>query len=454
MKNINFKEHEEGLAKVFAEEEDPDIRMFLALALGKTKGNEALETLINTFLEEGDYRVKVNILRAFDNYPYLSVRDTVILALEDKSPHVSFQAASFLKKNGIDKDLGRYLDAANVQTNWRTKAELFASLLAKTPAYKTQANNYFSKEIIDAFNESTNPYEKGALLKALSEYPPNYRFIKNIVFTSRDTVLQTYGMEALIECRKSDKFPLVFQTTGLAVKGDFAQILRDAINSGDVALMGLAATLIREPRYNYNRYFEKYEFIEDAMKRLNLPKDMETYYELQKAISYIKGEPEPTIEKPKFNNPIEWRTIKGMEDTIKATIKTAKGDIGIHLFPTEAPGSVANFVKLVQEEFFNGKNFHRVVPNFVAQGGCPRGDGWGSLDYTIRSELGPIYYDKAGWIGMASAGNDTESTQWFITHSPTPHLDGRYTIFGRVVEGLSNIHKLDIGDVIQEITLD
>jgi len=81
----------------------------------------------------------------------------------------------------------------------------------------------------------------------------------------------------------------------------------------------------------------------------------------------------------------------------------------------DAPGSVANFVQLANSEFFNGKNFHRIVPNFVAQGGCPRGDGWGSLPYSIRSEIGPQYYDDEGYLGMASAGKDTECTQWFIS---------------------------------------
>ena len=82
-----------------------------------------------------------------------------------------------------------------------------------------------------------------------------------------------------------------------------------------------------------------------------------------------------------------------------------------------------------------GRPSHRVVPNFVAQGGCPRGDGFGSLPYTIRSEFAPIHYGT-GSVGVASAGAHTESCQWFITHSPTPRLDGRYTIFAEVIRGM------------------
>jgi cyclophilin family peptidyl-prolyl cis-trans isomerase len=123
------------------------------------------------------------------------------------------------------------------------------------------------------------------------------------------------------------------------------------------------------------------------------------------------------------------------------------------LYTHQAPGTVMNFVQLARDRFYNGKNFHRVVPNFVVQGGCPRGDGYGSLDYTIRSELAPSYYNSEGCVGMASAGNHTEGTQWFITHSPTPHLDGNYTLFGRVTEGMSVVHRIQIGDEITQVNI-
>jgi cyclophilin family peptidyl-prolyl cis-trans isomerase len=94
-----------------------------------------------------------------------------------------------------------------------------------------------------------------------------------------------------------------------------------------------------------------------------------------------------------------------------------------------------------------------VVPNFVIQSGCPRGDGFGSLGFTIRSEVGDTYYNDEGYVGMASAGLHTEGTQFFITHSPTPHLDGRYTIFAKVIEGMDVVHKISIGDTIKTINI-
>jgi len=89
----------------------------------------------------------------------------------------------------------------------------------------------------------------------------------------------------------------------------------------------------------------------------------------------------------------------------------------------------------------------------VMQGGCPRGDGYGSLDYSIRSELAHLHYDQAGYVGMASAGNHTECTQFFITHSPTPHLDGEYTIFARVTGGMDVVYASRVGDRIKKVNL-
>ncbi len=142
-----------------------------------------------------------------------------------------------------------------------------------------------------------------------------------------------------------------------------------------------------------------------------------------------------------------------LPDDVFVEVKTNKGVFSMQLYKDKAPGTVVNFVKLVKDNYYDGKFFHRVVPNFVIQTGCPHGTGWGSLDYTIRSELGPLYYDDAGYIGMASAGKDTECSQWFVTLAPTPHLDGRYTLFGKVTDGMDVVQKIELSDIIQYIKL-
>lgn len=136
----------------------------------------------------------------------------------------------------------------------------------------------------------------------------------------------------------------------------------------------------------------------------------------------------------------------------KAAITTGKGIIVLELLPREAPRTVANFIKLAQTGFYDNRVWHRVVPNFVIQDGCPRGDGWGGPGYTIRCEYNKLHYER-GTVGMALSGKDTGGSQYFITQSPQPHLDGRYTIFARVVEGMEVVDKIMVGDKIEKVTI-
>jgi HEAT repeat protein/cyclophilin family peptidyl-prolyl cis-trans isomerase len=129
----------------------------------------------------------------------------------------------------------------------------------------------------------------------------------------------------------------------------------------------------------------------------------------------------------------------------RAVIATAHGEIELELFGDDAIQTVANFINLAEAGFYNGLTFHRVVPNFVVQGGCPRGDGWGDAGYYIRSEFNQHRYDE-GYVGIATDGKDTGGSQFFITLSPQPHLNGRYTIFGRVTKGMEVVWKIDQGD--------
>jgi len=132
----------------------------------------------------------------------------------------------------------------------------------------------------------------------------------------------------------------------------------------------------------------------------------------------------------------------------KAAIQTDRGTIEIELFGDDATQTCANFIALAENGFYENLTFHRVVPNFVIQGGCPRGDGWGDPGYTIRSEFNRYHYER-GYVGIAHAGKDTGGCQFFITHSPQPHLNGRYTIFGRVTNGMDVVDQIDQGDKLK-----
>ncbi|AGB48404.1 peptidyl-prolyl cis-trans isomerase (rotamase) - cyclophilin family [Methanomethylovorans hollandica DSM 15978] len=138
----------------------------------------------------------------------------------------------------------------------------------------------------------------------------------------------------------------------------------------------------------------------------------------------------------------------------KAIIETEKGNIVLELFEKDAPKTVANFEKLIKQGFYDGLTFHRVIPNFVIQGGCPKGDGTGGPGYTIKCETkgNPRKHGK-GAISMAHAGKDTGGSQFFITHSPQPHLDGVHTVFGQVIEGMDVVNKIKPKDVMKKVTI-
>ncbi|PYP97283.1 MAG: hypothetical protein DMD38_06330 [Gemmatimonadetes bacterium] len=135
-----------------------------------------------------------------------------------------------------------------------------------------------------------------------------------------------------------------------------------------------------------------------------------------------------------------------------AFLETDRGRLDIELLPAEAPVTVAEFLGLVDRRFFDGTRWHRVVPNFVIQDGDPRGDGWGGpgAGFVLRDEINPVRYD-VGTVGMALSGPNTGGSQYFITHSAQPHLDGIYTIFGRVVGGADVLNAIGMGDRIRTI---
>ncbi len=139
------------------------------------------------------------------------------------------------------------------------------------------------------------------------------------------------------------------------------------------------------------------------------------------------------------------------------TIFTEKGDMKIEFYDDDAPATVANFVELSKKGYYDGLNFHRVIPGFVIQGGCPRGDGTGGPGYKIKCETGGTkqYHDR-GVLSMAHAGKDTGGSQFFVcfNRENTQHLDRVHTCFGRVIEGVDTIEKIKQGDKIVKISID
>jgi len=136
---------------------------------------------------------------------------------------------------------------------------------------------------------------------------------------------------------------------------------------------------------------------------------------------------------------------------IELTIKTSKGDINLDLFATKAPKTVTNFIELAKAGYYDGLVFHRVIPNFMIQGGCPLGTGTGSPGYKFEDEIHPeCRHDEPGVLSMANAGPGTNGSQFFITHVETPWLDGKHTVFGKVKSEADQavVNSIEMGDLI------
>ena len=140
---------------------------------------------------------------------------------------------------------------------------------------------------------------------------------------------------------------------------------------------------------------------------------------------------------------------------LAAVFETSKGQIRIALFADDAPLTVANFVNLAQRGYYDGLKFHRVIANFMIQGGDPTGTGRGGPGYNFGDEFSPRRrHDSAGTLSMANAGPGTNGSQFFITHGPTPHLDGRHSVFGRVVSGQDVVDAIAQDDVMTTVTIE
>lgn len=427
---------------------NPDAQQHLVRALGRSDSPLAvaeLRSLLTT--ESNHYLVRVSAIRAMDESPQEEYLELNRQAVTSDNIHIAIEAANYLfnhtpakRKQSQGNEL---LLLSGKAQHWRTQTRLLAAALKTAVAEGDQkVQTAIEAEILSRFDAGKSDYEKGHCLVAMAQSPRLEQEIVDHLLTDQG-VVRTYAMEALSVCYAGSKR----REAKARIKH-----LKSAMELDDIAVSALVAGLIRQEKALLNAAGDG-AFLKAAMERLSLPKDIETYNEIERTLAAISGEANPAVKPVAFNNPINWDLVRSIPTNQEAIMKLKNGgEIRLQLLVEDAPASVANFVAFAQSGFYNNAVYHRVVPNFVAQGGDPRGDGWGSTPNTIRSEWPHLHYGT-GSMGMASAGKDTESCQWFITHCSTPHLDGRYTIFAKVISGMDFLHRINIGDRIETITL-
>jgi len=158
----------------------------------------------------------------------------------------------------------------------------------------------------------------------------------------------------------------------------------------------------------------------------------------------------PSQPPKSYNSPIPMTIDVNKKYT--ALIKTARGDLALELYPQDAPVTVNNFVTLARKGFYNGLTFHRVIPDFMAQGGDPNGTGAGGPGYTFQDEFSSRTH-QAGSLSMANSGANTNGSQFFICYTPQPHLNGEHTVFGQLTQGMDVLKKLVNGDKMNEVVI-
>ena len=413
------------------------------------KGADPAAVLVRLATKDRDYRVRLSAIRAlpFGVATYPASRTAVFYALRHDQAAVALTAAEWLLAHARG-EAGAAL-AALADGNRQASARVRAALLRAAVRHASAAARPSLVETIEKrYPAVASGYEKGFLLEALGEDPAAFDFVRAEAFAAGQSPgVAGAALAALLALRRRPDFPVARQA-------DFAAALRQALAGGDVAQLGTAAEALGDATLFAAPPPADLAALRQAQARLTLPREIEAWQNIQQALDKLERAPKPTPLPlaPAGQHPIAWAVVQRVPQGQQVRLRTSKGIILLALRPNEAPGAVASFVTLIDQHFYDGLYFHRVVPNFVAQGGDPRGDGNGSAPYNLRSEFGDLRYQE-GSVGLASAGKDTESCQFFITHAPTPHLDGRYPIFAQVVGGLDVVHRLDIGDRIEAVEL-
>lgn len=430
-RNANLLPYAAALTKAYQEEGDNAIKMALALGLRNCPHQSVIDLINTMLLQEDDERLVMNLLRSGGRLKSID-HNALIHLLQHPGTGVSAMAADMLLAAELDAHEVAMIESLQAGVPLHAKAA-FYSLLAEV----SENQDTWYDALVELSATSDDPYVQSEALSKLSRFSKASSYISLHIDKNMSLPVASTAASLVIQMHQDNRY-----------EGDFREAMKEMINTQDAGVLAiLGGHLSQHPEDADDLVTLR---LKSEMALLEIPKEVETYNELAKALTSITGEETETIT-PGFNHPVDIGILQHYGDTVNAQIVTSKGVIEIELYSLQAPGSVASFLELARTGYYNGKYFHRVVPNFVVQAGCPRGDGWGSVEYSIRSEFGLHDYNT-GTLGMASAGRDTESCQWFITHSPTPHLEGRYSIFGRVIQGMEIVRLLQVGDQISQIT--
>ena len=443
-------QQQQRLLELLRTNDDPLLLMGVAHTLSRSEQVNARVALLRLLDQHPDWRVRVEAIRSLSAFDYPTVRESVIDALRDTHPLVARAAATYLLEHGTGADAPLYFQLAESPLPHGLSTQLYRAANRHLSPFLTDYRQRITDALQLAYAQTEEVYKRAEVVQALAEFPWMYRSLYGYYSEATHPVVRTAAAEAIVGIAQRDDFDAFFRASSRRVRRELNGYLRSFIESAEEGPAYHAAEALKAAPARYRDQYPDLDWLDRTLSGMDLPRQLETYQAIAAARAALLGESIPAAA-PLEALPIDWSTV-GDSTAQRYTITTLLGDITLLLWPTVAPATVSSFARLVARNYYDGKVFHRVVPNFVAQGGGPRGDGFGSENFVLRTETPPVHWDRAGLIGMASAGRDTEGVQFFLTHRPTPHLDGKYTIFGEVTAGQDVVDRLTPGTPILRIT--
>jgi len=433
----------------------------------------AFTARLRQLADDDDPQVRINALRALGTYADSSLAGTAAARLQDRDPNVTVQAAATLGALGGSRAVALLTERAAQGGTFALRHAALEGLVAAAPAaavaatrtWGTDADWRLRATAAEVLGVAATPDVRPAL-EALAGDADARVVAAALAGLERavpagDTALRTRARAALAYpdvMVRAAAIDVLGREHDLALLPDlvgaYRSAAREAANDARLAAVQALADLAEtspEARQRVER-----EFLAAAGRSDD--------YLVRRAVAERFG----AAVRERYWGPegpiATGRSAADYQSLIRryvlppagtpaptATIETERGAIVVTLFGADAPITVDNFLRLADRRFFDNIRWHRVVPNFVIQGGDPRGDGNGGPGYVIRDEINRWRYDR-GTLGMALSGPDTGGSQFFLTHSPQPHLDGRYTVFGRLASGADVLDRIVQGDRIRRIT--
>jgi cyclophilin family peptidyl-prolyl cis-trans isomerase/HEAT repeat protein len=423
-------------------ERDPAVRMFLVGAL-KHNATPAVTGKLKA-LAAGDSLAMIRIaaVRALGAKEDPALAPFLLERADDSDPGVQQTAVEQLQRIKTPLDGDAIWKTAQEHPDYSIKLPLYGLVMK----HGNEETRMVCGSLMQSLShQDLGPYWNAALVKAYmwDRDTARYIMVGEQPAVVRQAAFETW-LDHFNETLKTKDIPKTLRDES------HMAFMREALLSGDAGLVAAALERLQEEEPAYLSKCIDAGTVQRVRSILHPVRDLETLQYLDMAIAKRDGLPLPVHKAPPLNHPIDLVRLSLLKEGQQYRITTTKGEIVLALEPTSAPGSCVAFDSLVTAGYYNGKAFHRIVPNFVAQGGCPRGDGYGGMPWTLRTEIGPQGFTE-GAVGLASAGHDTESCQFFIMTAAAPHLDGKYTRFAHVVSGMDVAKKLQVGDVMQRL---